>query len=240
MLVSMTDTTAGQAVESRLIPEILRQAVSSRAPVRLRYGSTTAGTIIRGAVVGQEGETLLVRIHDGEPGAAEHPEVELSAIATVHGVEYEFPTTRVPNNLREPGTMSLAVPKHLFVHERRRSPRRTLQRSLSVQLTPRKSADPAPVDAEESMSAVILNMSPHGLACRLPASQATRLSVDGRLFVSFALGAGNQSFDFTGRIVSITEGGTPERVVLGIEFIDGGTSRAQNALSEALAGGIDA
>ena len=85
-----------------------------------------------------------------------------------------------------------------------------------------------------------MNVSPHGLACRLPESQTTRLSVDDRLFVVFSLGAGNQTFEFTGRIVSITRGGTPGQMVLGIEFIDGGTSHAQEALGAALADDIDA
>jgi len=191
-------------------------------------------------VIGQEHDTLLVRIHGDEPSSAEHSSVDLSVVATVRGVEYEFQTTPVPDDARKFGTIRLTMPKELFLLERRRTTRRLLRRRLSAWLTSHDFAGAAPSGTEESVSAVILNVGPHGLACRLPESQTARLSVDDRLFVAFSLGAGNQTFDFTGRIVSITEGGTPEQMVLGIEFIDGGTSRAQEALSAALADGIDA
>ncbi len=240
MLVSMTDATSRQPVEARLVPGILREAVSCRAQVCLRRGPAADGTIACGSMVGQDGDTLLIRVHGDQPSFVEHSGVDLSAVTTVHGLEYEFPTTWISGEACEPDIIRLASPVELFVLERRLIKRRLLRRRLSALLTPHDSAFTAPTDTEASFSAVILNVSPHGLACRVPTSRTTRLSVDGQLFVVFSLGAGNQTFEFTGRIVSITEGGTPEQMVLGIEFIDGGTSHAQEALSAALADGIGA
>lgn len=240
MLVSMTDATSRQPVEARLIPRITREVVSCRAHVCLRCGSVGGGTIVSGTVVGQEGDTLLVRVHGDQPSSTMGSGVDLSAVAIVHGVEYEFPTTGILDAACEPGIIRLAAPTELFLLDRRRTTRRLLRQRLGALLTPYDSTRTAPADTEESLSAGILNVSPHGLACLLGESQTARLSVDDQLSVAFSLGAGNQTFEFTGRIVSITEGGTPGQMVLGIEFIDGGTSHAQEALSAALADDIDA
>jgi len=239
MLAAMTHASERQAINADQLPLILGQAVSSQVGVRLRRRAGAKASFL-GVLVDQVHDVLILRTQEGAPRADELSGAELSAVATICGAEYEFSTTCLPDQAAEPGTIRLAMPNAMFLLERRRTARRTLRRGLNALLTPHVTASATSAESEGPVTAVILNISQHGLACRLPAGQTRVLSVDDLLLARFSLGTSTQTFEFTGRIVSITEGGTPEQMVLGIEFIDGGTSHAQEALGAALADGLDA
>jgi len=185
------------------------------------------------------GDEASVCLHLDDASAIERMAAteELSVSMIVDGARYAFASHPLSAVDAGPGTLVLAAPRELFVLERRRAVRRRLRQGLGVRLEPRRTdAEPT----EDALTAVILNLSPDGLACRLSTTRTTQLSVADRLLVSFSLAPDNQTFAFIGHIVSITEGGTPGQVVLGIEFLRGDTPYAQEALRAALAADNDA
>lgn len=104
-------------------------------------------------------------------------------------------------------------PKEILTFDRRRSARRMLQEPAEVVL---RTIEPA--DGWEC-TAAMLNVSPEGLACRLPRSSASGLSIGRRVRAAFRLGRPPKDFSVAGRITNITIGGTPDSTILGIGFL---------------------
>ena len=100
--------------------------------------------------------------------------------------------------------------------ERRRSPRRRLRQPTGVLL--RETS----VEDGWHCQATLLNLSTGGLACRVPDSDRDgtgRLSVGQAVRVELRPSVSSPTLDLNGRIVTITQGGTPNHLVLGLEFI---------------------
>ncbi len=103
---------------------------------------------------------------------------------------------------------------YIGIIERRRVRRRRLHESTTVRF---HAIDPALVDFSQAR---MLNLSEQGLACRMPQAQADRLRIGQTLGVVFRLNEMTEPFDIPARIVTITQGGTTDQRVVGMEFLD--------------------
>ncbi len=97
--------------------------------------------------------------------------------------------------------------------ERRRSPRRRLREPTAVALRTTE------MGAGWHGRALLLNISPEGLACGLTAADGAKLKIGQPLRITLDLGTPPAAFDLVARVVNITEGSTADRLILGLEFI---------------------
>ncbi len=107
-------------------------------------------------------------------------------------------------------------PTSIVSAERRRGPRRRFRQPTGVLLRG------TGVDDGWSCQATLLNLSIGGLACRVPDSDSERagpLRIGQTVRAVFRPSASTPTFDLNGRIVNITQGGTPNLLVLGLEFV---------------------
>ena len=65
----------------------------------------------------------------------------------------------------------------------------------------------------------LLNLSPEGIACRVPEASAKELTMGQVLQVAFVVGPSPDVFDLNARVVNVTEGGTRGQFVIGLEFV---------------------
>lgn len=106
--------------------------------------------------------------------------------------------------------------------DRRRSHRRQFRRAVRVSLLSCEFGE-AP-----AASGTLLNLSADGLALHLLTTDMDAISVGGNHRISFDLGVGVPPFELPGCISNIVDGATPDRVVVGVEFINtegGGAER---------------
>lgn len=99
------------------------------------------------------------------------------------------------------------------VADRRRVRRRRLQRPASVTIRATSGGDVPTVEA------TLLNLSEHGLACRLETGQAERLPTDRLLAATFRLPIASRGFVCPARVVNSTPCGDPGRSIVGMEFV---------------------
>lgn len=104
-------------------------------------------------------------------------------------------------------------PPIIAVEERRRSQRRKFRQPSTVTLTIVDGS------AERSLQASVLNVSLHGMACKLGEEEACGLSVGMRLHADMRIGGSPERFEETVVIANVTPAGSPGHVVLGMEFV---------------------
>ncbi len=68
--------------------------------------------------------------------------------------------------------------------------------------------------------AMLLNLSPDGMACRVRNPDASGLETGRTFLVMFRLGE-SSPFEFLGRVTNVTEGGSTGHSVVGFEFAKG-------------------
>jgi hypothetical protein len=114
--------------------------------------------------------------------------------------------------------------------ERRAAPRRRFRQPVEVRLSGGDG------DRPWTCAGVMLDATIRGIACRIAESDAARIPPDDRLLgVAFDLADGSAAFAMKGVIRSVTAAGTPEHLVLGIEFTFGsGNGEEKSRLREAL------
>lgn len=109
------------------------------------------------------------------------------------------------NDLLEPG--------NVLRTERRRSPRRRLRAPTEVALRTTE------MGASWHGRALLLNISPEGLACRLTAAEGAKLKIGQPVRLTLNVGTPLTAFDLAARVVNITEGCTADRLIFGLEFM---------------------
>lgn len=110
------------------------------------------------------------------------------------------------------------------VDERRSSRRRLLRGSVKVEIRTGGSSDTG------LATATMLNLSESGVACRVPWEEVDRLGTGESIRVLFSLQETDEPFDLPARIINITQAGTPDTCVIGMEFLFGSDGDRQQAL----------
>lgn len=228
---SMSKVSSRCLLDSVAVDRVLAEAINTKAPVRLHVDGDGVNADASGELAGGDDSHLLIRLTGPDPMSRTLlPDFPARVTMMVADVQYEFqavcveqsatPDTQVIRILR-PGTITSA--------DRRRSPRRLLRRATNVVL---RAPD---VDEEWQCNAAMLNLSPDGIACRMPEQHAGPLRLDQTIRVMFHLARSSQFFDLTARVSNITRGATPGQLVVGLEFaVDSGSQESRAELRRVL------
>lgn len=215
----LTNPIAGvRDLDGETSADVLAKAIEQRARVYLRSCGDGSAAVCSATVVGEDHSHLALELCHIEPSAREILTTSVLQVSMeVDGVRYVF-QTRCANQPSRPGSAVIHIfkPPTIARAERRRSPRRRLRRPTKVALRD------TGVDSRPEATACdgsLLNVSTEGLACRMREKEAATLRIGQDLRVTFDLGAPSSAFDLKARVINITQGGTPDHLVLGLEFI---------------------
>ncbi|RME40318.1 MAG: PilZ domain-containing protein [Planctomycetota bacterium] len=195
---------------------VLARAVDERVEVRWRPLGGTIATGRSARLVHADGESVTLEA-DEATGDDEMIAGETTVLVrlTVDGVSYRFETRYLDRRIEEGACwVRLRRPKVLLLVDRRRRPRCRLHRPTLVTLQSQSRPD------AWWCQAVMLNVSPDGLACRMPTAAASQLQPGDRLWARFRLDGVERSFVFDARVVSVIEAGEPQRSVVGLAFLE--------------------
>ncbi len=208
------DTNAGQLLDHRSAELILSQAAKSAARVTVNTFADGAENEWSGVFLGCHGPFFSIKPDSPDPPIGTLPTSSMLRVQVeIEGFTYSFETRPLHADLGPgPSVIHLERPRTITQAERRRSSRRHLHQPTEVTLSHITG------NTESSFEAVMLNVSPDGLACRLTRSQVECLDVGTILQARFRLESSATDFDLCARVCNVTEGGTPGHAVVGIEF----------------------
>ncbi|HNQ24579.1 MAG TPA: PilZ domain-containing protein [Phycisphaerae bacterium] len=220
-------------LESETAAAVLARALETRVILRLRPDEGERQREVPARLVGGNDDTLTVELPPGNLVFAGVPEsASIEARFSVDSRYYMF-TTRRHELTATPtaGLLLLERPRTLALVERRRSPRRRWRPGAQVTLLAAE-GEPRHLDTAE-----MLNLSLHGLSCRLPGIDAEWATVGQRLRVRFCPGKGGPLLELPVRLCNVTPDMSLTRTLIGVEFVEGAAwEAAQPALTAALAG----
>ena len=213
--------TTGQPVVTKVLDtetsaRVLAEAIRSRTLMSLFPIADPGEELLSGVVQRKEGEHLLFTVYSFDQAAlAIHGCSRLQVEFSLAGSFYCF-DTRIEDEADEArtGVVRIHRPASVAVLDRRRSRRRRFREGSEVALCA------TPDAAAWSCTADMLNLSTHGIACRVPAEDAKFARVGRLLGVAFQVGTPPQEFNLTSRVVTNIRAGTPQQAVLGMEFVD--------------------
>lgn len=126
-------------------------------------------------------------------------------------------------------TMQLARPERMHLLQRRRFMRAKLQPSAHVELYGADYCGPEPARGQ------LLNVSPDGLACKVPVEVGDALGIDDLLAIGFTLWPDSEPFTVAARVKNKTTAGSSEWMILGLQFqCDEGTRPHLERLGDVL------
>lgn len=231
MLISSTGVA--RRLDAPGTARVLAEALEARAEADLHVTADGFELQCRAVFVREEGPRLLLRLHGGDTAARAIPSSSpLRITMEVAGARYVFDSRRAdcPGEC-ESGAIQVCTPDAVLLAERRRSPRQRFHGPCDVALYAGDAL------AESFCEAAMLNLSTEGIACRVPTQQAGLLRIGQIVRVVFRLDRSTPEFDLHGRVTNITEGGTAERMVVGLEFVaDESSGEDRQRLEEALRG----
>ncbi len=210
------DSADGQALHGQSSRRVVNQAIQAQAPVRLLIPLHDEVASATGILVGGDTATLILKLDGPAPAPdAIVPDQSLHVRLNIAGGPYVFETRVISGpTSRRNRQIVLQRPGRLSQIERRRSARRLLREPAEVEL---RTIDP--VDGWEGTGAM-LNVSPEGLACRLPDHESRRLTIGRRVRAAFRIGDPPQDFQTVCRITNLTLGGTAGTAIVGMGFVD--------------------
>ncbi len=202
------------ALDPRASSAVLDQAIARRVPIQLSAANGAHATVWRGAFCDTTDQTLVLTAVDRWvetpppwKGAA------LCGTFTVANRAYVMETQLAsPDPNQTTDAITIRRPQSIKSVERRRAPRRRLHPSALVRL--RIAAGDA-----SAFELCLLNMSEHGMACRVDESVIGALGTGSSVQVNFDLPGVAEPFAFDARVVSVTPTGGGQ-AVLGLEFLE--------------------
>ncbi len=211
--ISQIDRT--HSLDQETTDRVLAEAADDRVPMVLHVKGDDVETDYSGAFVGWDDGHLVMSLTDVDPKlCAWLPGSTIRVNMEVSNLRYEF-TTQCTERAAglDAGVIRVLKPGTIFQVERRRSPRRRLHERTTVILRTDG------VDEEWRCAAAMLNLSPDGIACRVLQQDAELLEIGQIVRVEFRLSGTSPVFDPAASISNITHGGTPGKLVVGLEFI---------------------
>lgn len=211
----MEPARATGPVDEQTTATLLAKAVKQRAAIYVRPAGEKAVIALSGTITGSEGLYLTLKLERLNHKAKERlMRTALEANIEIDELRYLFATRCTTEPVpTQPMTLHVHKPERMTLTDRRRSPRRHLRGRTEVSLS----------GSGESVDfcgqAIMLNLSPEGMACRLAEQDALRLEIGRTLRVVFRLGVSTTSFNLNAHVSNITKGGTPGHVVVGLAFI---------------------
>jgi hypothetical protein len=232
----MTATITEYAVIKRTLDaegsgRVLRRACEEHAHVRLWAAVTGPEVACTGTAAACDGSQLTLEVGRIKPGvAAALPEALLQAEMGLGDARYAFETRCAGPMLQAvEGVLHVVQPTTMTAIERRRHRRRQFQKPTEVTLR-------ATTGAERwNGRAALLNLSADGIACRVREEDIVHTPIGTILRLVFRLGHDFKEFDLTGRVINVTQAGSPHHAVIGMAFVDDSSlASAEEALRAAL------
>jgi hypothetical protein len=190
----------------------LENAIRTQAPIILE-APVWNGATINGFLISGDEEALLMEV-TGRPVVKIPTLTGTACVVQMHGDQRYLFSSRITDTPQWGASRSIALarPCEMRAFERRRVPRTQLAPSSQVRLE--WSCD----GLARRCTAVILNISPDGLACRMDAPPADAVALGDILLARFALPRGDQTFALEATVVNKTP--TEEgRVIAGLQFV---------------------
>lgn len=204
-----------QTVKGTETASILKDAVTQRSPVQFELEHQSTEPIVNGEFFSLEDSKITIRLHDTTESMIKCLSMKSFKIFfEVSGSRYAFDTQLTEPINATPKSFIVDKPKKIFLVERRRTIRRRLRQPTVVHLYNKKD------DTKWEIRATMLNTSEHGLACRMDTQGVAALSVGQMIEVEFRLGGEAESFRLITKVVNITDGGSENQSVLGVEFVE--------------------
>ncbi len=191
--------------------QVLARACASGTTIRLRRSDANVDVELVGKLVSGDERTVTIRFN---PDARlKLTDVEYTADFTLASQRYVF-KGRCTGGPGDPSSevFMLIEPNTLASVERRRSRRRQLAPRGSINLATTDPVDPW------RCAAAMLNVSLNGLACRVEKNHAARIRTGATLEIVFEVGSPPCTLDLRGRVVSVSDAGSPDCILVGIEF----------------------
>lgn len=218
-------------LSARTTDAILARAMMECARVNISVNRDGVEVDQPGTIIGERGPDLTIELDAFDPAAR----VVLGASSLrvnleVNGASYMFETELAAGFAgAEPGVIHLRKPVTITLVDRRRSPRRRLREPAEVLL---RATD---VNDAWQCKAMMLNLSLDGVACRISEASAGPLHTGRTIRVMLRLDASSPAFELNGEVINITQGGTPNHLVVGLEFVaDEQLKASRTRLREAL------
>lgn len=235
MTVEPSDTVVLYELDSTASAAVIEQAVELRTTVRIFADSDLSVVLMEGALTNVTDEHLWVSVtRKNTSSQAVNVLAMLQAEFTLGKVSFVFDVTGL-DEVPDCDDQSVQIPKPatVAVTERRRSRRRRLHDATDLMLTPIGCGSCEPIRA------ALLNVSPDGLACRVPETAFESIASDGLITASFALSARGPLIELIGRTVSRTEAGTSGHLVIGLEFEKARQTKQRSLLRQALQDSVE-
>lgn len=228
----------GNALASRSAKErapevgaaVLAEAIDRRSRVSVQFDADLRRDGYTGMIVGATPQHLMLELDGLDANGRKTLESSPFSVSfEVSGTRYAFTARCLAEAAgNDSALVYVSRPPVLPRAERRRSPRRRLREPSRIAI--RSLATSPPVDRP----ATLLNLSLNGLACRLGSDVVNSISINDTLHVSFDLDRPASRFDLTARVTNITEGGSSDQTILGLEFLPDNMSELSRRKLESL------
>ncbi|MBI3834752.1 MAG: PilZ domain-containing protein [Planctomycetes bacterium] len=209
-----TRNTVFHPLDATASTAALRRAVESRAQATLQIREHAIDWMARATLIGADASALHLELLHAETGfPLDRPDGLMHVLLNDGAAQYEFETRIVrvtPSPHHE--VIHLRKPATISVHERRRSRRRLLRATTTVEL--RHSG----LGESIRMNGTLLNLSVGGVACRLSNSESTSLHVHELVHLKFSIGNPPTEIQRTARVVSLSQGSSAGQTIVGLEF----------------------
>ena len=215
MAMTTSEAVITQMLNAGASARVLAEAIRTRTLIALYPEADSGEELLSGVIRGEEDAQLVFEVYSFDRAALTiHAGCPLQAEFALAGSLYCF-DTRFGNGADEvrSGVARIIRPASVAVLDRRRSRRRRFREGGEVILRATHDA------ATWSCTAAMLNLSVHGIACRVQADDAQFARVGRLLEVTFRVGTPPQEFNLTSRVVTNIRAGTPQQAVLGMEFV---------------------
>lgn len=210
---------------------LIEQAVRARIPVSIEPKSDAHGGNLSGTFRGCDGESVTFTLESANVDDAIRS-AYCDVVFRLRGNEYLFTSVALAVSSEDEGCrLDLEYPSTLQTWQRRRFLRAAVADSAPIFIQPRGTAP------EDVIEGRILNVSPDGVACRVPREAADQHTIGDSMGVTFSIGVMAEPLRFDATIVSKTPGGTRGMVIVGMSF---GESAAFAAERERLAAALRA
>jgi hypothetical protein len=192
--------------------------------------NTDPEACLAGILTADADGNLILEVREFESGTAQLlASSSLQAEMSLGSGLYRFETRCAFPAQAEQHSLWLTPPTSVSVVERRKSRRRRFREQTQVTLRATSQSD------SWRGQATLLNLSMQGVACKVSARDTAHTAIGQVLHLAFALQAGSQLLELTGRVTNVTETGSPNHAVVGMEFVeDDRLAAAQEALKASL------
>ena len=215
MVLTMCDRVTTRELSVEESARLLSDAVGAHLPLRVSSEDEPKAVALPGLITDITDGHLELSIDDASRAAFAAFTSDVLRIELSHaGFRYRF-ATRCAEEYASPATGVLRVlkPGRIVMVERRRSHRRRLQKRGKVTLR-----DPDNPEAW-SCSALMMNLSLGGMACRIRTRDAESIDLGQTLLAVFRAGTPPEELRINSRVVTTTRAGTPDHLVVGMEFV---------------------